>query len=68
MRWITADVTQTLERVRPADVNGGPRGREVKLVSSEENGKSKTYETYRNLDIIQKRKKKRRQRNLVRES
>lgn len=68
MRWITADVTQTLERVRLADVNGGPRGREVKLVSSEENGRSKTYKTYRDLDIIHKRKKKSRQRNLVRES
>lgn len=37
------------------------------MVSSEENGKSKTYETYRDLDTIQKRKEKNRQRNLVKE-
>lgn len=54
-------------RGRPVDVNSGRRRREVKVVSSEENGKSKTYKTYRDLDTIQKRKEKNRQRNLVKE-
>lgn len=51
-------MTQTLQRVRPADVNSSRRREEVKVVSAEENGKSKTYKTYRDLDIIQKRKKR----------
>lgn len=37
--------------------------REVKVVSSEENGKSRTYKTYRNLDIeYNKKEEKSRQR------
>lgn len=65
IKWITAGLTQTLQWVRPADVNCGWRRREEKAVSSKESGKSKTYKTYRNLDIIQKEEEKSRQRNSV---
>lgn len=59
-------MTQTLQRVRAADVNSGRRRREVKVVSTEVKGKSKTYKTYRNLDIEYNKKtkeEKSRQRN-----
>lgn len=59
-------MTQTLPRVRAADVNSGRREREVKVVSTEENGKLKTYKTYRDLDIeyILKKEEKSRQKKL----
>lgn len=54
-------MTQTLQRVRAAGVNSGRRRREVKVVSAEENGKSKTYKTYRNLDLEYNLKKGRKE-------
>lgn len=50
MKWATASLRQTLQRVRAADVNSDKRRRKVKVVSTEENGKSRTYETYHILD------------------
>lgn len=50
MKWATASLRQTLQRVRAADVNSGKRRRKVKVVSTEENGKSRTYKTYHILD------------------
>lgn len=60
----TASLKQTFQRVRAAHVNSGRRKGEVRAVSTEENGKSKTHKTYRNLEIeYNKKEEKSRQRN-----